>query len=271
LERETIYKAWNRGIQIASGKYITNSNTDDRLKKDAFEILAGYLDENENIGLIYTDQIISHIPNQTFDQLDKKQIIKFPEYNHLYQLERCIIGSQPMWRADIHLVHNIWFDESFEVCGDHDFQLKVARQYEIKHISVPLGVFYKSLTKSNKEYQNLSINKVEVKKIQEKHIEFFLENLREDELQKIYNKFHKFLVLPLPVLYILKWLFSSHKKIYPKYFFHSPFFIYFFSILIQKKLGNIDKASSIAKRVLRYRKSERINEEYEKLKRSYND
>ncbi|MBU1863539.1 MAG: glycosyltransferase, partial [Candidatus Omnitrophica bacterium] len=34
--RESVYQAWNRGIQAASGMYITNANTDDRLRPDAF-------------------------------------------------------------------------------------------------------------------------------------------------------------------------------------------------------------------------------------------
>src|SRR3989304_3715745 len=38
--RETIYKAWNRGIRTAKGKYITNANTDDLLRNDALEILS---------------------------------------------------------------------------------------------------------------------------------------------------------------------------------------------------------------------------------------
>ncbi|MBK6913999.1 MAG: glycosyltransferase family 2 protein [Ignavibacteriales bacterium] len=35
-----MYKAWNRAIRIAKGKYITNANTDDLLRRDALEILA---------------------------------------------------------------------------------------------------------------------------------------------------------------------------------------------------------------------------------------
>ncbi len=31
-KRETVYEAWNRGIKSSSGKYITNANTDDRLR-----------------------------------------------------------------------------------------------------------------------------------------------------------------------------------------------------------------------------------------------
>jgi glycosyltransferase involved in cell wall biosynthesis len=36
-ERESVYAAWNRGIKIAEGKYVTNANTDDRHRPDAFE------------------------------------------------------------------------------------------------------------------------------------------------------------------------------------------------------------------------------------------
>ena len=42
-KRETIYKAWNRGIKISSGEFITNANTDDRLKSNALEILSSEL------------------------------------------------------------------------------------------------------------------------------------------------------------------------------------------------------------------------------------
>src|SRR5687767_7896873 len=38
-ERETLYKAWNRGVEMARGKYLTNANTDDRHRRDAFEVM----------------------------------------------------------------------------------------------------------------------------------------------------------------------------------------------------------------------------------------
>ncbi len=41
-QRETVYAAWNRGIQAATGKYITNANTDDRHRKDALEVMVKF-------------------------------------------------------------------------------------------------------------------------------------------------------------------------------------------------------------------------------------
>ena len=38
--RESIYRAWNRGIRMAKGRYLTNANTDDRHESDSLEKLA---------------------------------------------------------------------------------------------------------------------------------------------------------------------------------------------------------------------------------------
>lgn len=65
-ERETIYKAWNRGIKISNGKYITNTNTDDRLKENALEILSTELEKYPNVGVVYADQYITTMQNQGY-------------------------------------------------------------------------------------------------------------------------------------------------------------------------------------------------------------
>ena len=68
-ERETIYKAWNRGIKASIGKYVTNANTDDRHKYDALEILSEELIKNNDIALAYADSKVTQTENQTFDKL----------------------------------------------------------------------------------------------------------------------------------------------------------------------------------------------------------
>ncbi len=133
-ERETIYKAWNKAIKVSNGKFITNANTDDRLKDDALEFLLAYLSNNPDVGMVYADQYISSIPNQGFLDSRKGKICRFPDFKRIYSFERCIIGSQPMWRADIHFKDDIWFDESLEVSGDHEFQLRISQKYTIHHI-----------------------------------------------------------------------------------------------------------------------------------------
>ena len=64
-EKETIYKAWNRGIKAATGKYITNANTDDRHRKDALEILSNELDADENTTLVYADAKVTQTEKLT--------------------------------------------------------------------------------------------------------------------------------------------------------------------------------------------------------------
>jgi glycosyltransferase involved in cell wall biosynthesis len=66
-ERETIYAAWNRGIKIARGKYITNANTDDRHRRDAFEQMAAVLDAQPDVALVYADVIKTATANETFE------------------------------------------------------------------------------------------------------------------------------------------------------------------------------------------------------------
>ena len=56
-ERETVYKAWNRGIKAASGQYIANANTDDQYRLDALEKMARALDENPDKVLVYANQV----------------------------------------------------------------------------------------------------------------------------------------------------------------------------------------------------------------------
>ena len=52
-KRESLYAAWNRGIQVADGLYLCNANTDDRHEEDCLEKLSSALDKNSKISLVY--------------------------------------------------------------------------------------------------------------------------------------------------------------------------------------------------------------------------
>jgi glycosyltransferase involved in cell wall biosynthesis len=257
-ERETIYKAWNRGIKISSGKYITNSNTDDRLKEDALEIMANFLNENDDVAMVYADQIVSRIENERFCELKKIEIINFPDYKTKYLLERCIIGSQPMWHSSLHFKDNFWFDDDYEVCGDHDFELRIARKYKIFHLNEALGLFFKSPQKKNKEYENLERNLGEVRRIQKNHTTFFINNLTKDELNKLKIFYGKYLYIPLPLLFLIKIGMKLVNVQYPRNFFHSVGFIYYFNIILLRKMNETKKAIKVAKRYMRYKKSDLV-------------
>jgi glycosyltransferase involved in cell wall biosynthesis len=273
-KRETIYKAWNRGIKIATGQFITSSNTDDRLKNDALEILSNTLIKNSDIVMVYADQYLSNIPNQPFADSEKNKLIKFPDYNYIYQLERCIIGSQQMWRSSIHFDEDIWFNEEYEVCGDHEFELIISEKSKIKHLPIPLGTFYKSSNRTNKEFENPNRTKKEVDELTTFFINKYINKCSRTEIIEMQNKYKTNTNIPILLYELIKrielFLFPG---IYPTYFFHSIEFIYFMNIAICEKKGEIKQCIKLCEKFLRYKKSDRIYSKYlhYKSKAIYNE
>jgi len=148
-QRETIYQSWNRAIEIASGKYITIANADDRRRKDAIEVMVSILDANQDIALVYADQYETKVENETFENVTVSKENIYPNFERdvFVNLGWCNIGSQPMWRAEIHReIGN--FDGNFEIAGDYDFLLRVCEKYECFHIPQVLGTFYRSAGKT---------------------------------------------------------------------------------------------------------------------------
>jgi len=259
-ERETIYKAWNRGIRVTTGKYITNSNTDDRLKNDALEKMTTYLENNLDIALVYANQIISKKENEEYEKIKKKEIILFPEYNKMRLLNRCIIGSQPVWRASLHYEDGLWFDEGFEVCGDHDFELAVSHKYEIKHLNEPLGTFYKSPLRTNKEYENIHRNILELNRLREKHVQYYIKNVAPEILKVNINEIKKYLFIPFPFYAFM----AKALDVFYRKRFYRPMLVYSVEFIVclyrevAQEWGQTMEVYKINKRYNRYLKYKNV-------------
>ncbi|HSL88365.1 MAG TPA: glycosyltransferase, partial [Ignavibacteriaceae bacterium] len=254
-ERETIYQAWNRGIKIAKGKFICNSNTDDRLKEDALEILSNELEKNTEIGVVYADQYITTIPNQTFKEVRNSSIYYFPNYKYIHLLDRCIIGSQPMWRSSIHFTDNIWFNKDFEVCGDHDFYIRVAEKHDIKHLDKVLGTYYKSPEKSNKEYQDPIKTINEGFSITFYHTQKYLNSLSGTEIKKVFLS--NIFLVSMPFIFY-RVLYKIICIVFPRQHFQYPEYSYLLIILIYRKIKNYNKVVHYCKKYLKHTSSLRI-------------
>lgn len=142
-DRKTLYEAWNTGIKEARGKYITNANTDDRHRFDALEIMSDYLDRNQDIALVYADQLITTIPNETFSDTKANLRWNWPEFSYEELETRCIIGPQPVWRKELHNKYG-YFRGDFKSAGDYEFWLRIGKYEKIRLIPELLGLYYEN-------------------------------------------------------------------------------------------------------------------------------
>lgn len=160
-QRETIYAAWNCAIKIAKGNYITNANTDDRHRPDALEFMANYLENNPHTSLVYGDQIITTIPNDTWAKTQANKRWNWPEFDYSELERRCIIGPQPMWRKSLHEQYG-YFRSELSVAGDYEFWLRIGKTEKIQRLTEILGLYYdnqqgleKSSDKTQQETDNI--------------------------------------------------------------------------------------------------------------------
>ena len=161
--RETVYAAWNRGIRAASGKYVTNANTDDRHRSDAYEVMVDKLEKNPEVALVYANCIITETPNETFENCTPVGLYRWLDWNRDDLLHKgCFMGPHPMWRRSLHEEYG-YFDESFVSSGDYEFWLRISQTHRFFHISETLGLYLKtptSIEHSNRHKQALENQKI---------------------------------------------------------------------------------------------------------------
>jgi glycosyltransferase involved in cell wall biosynthesis len=148
--RENLYHAWNRGIEMATGKYITNANTDDAHRKDALELLADAMQRHPEAGLAYAHCAWTLEPNYTFADASTYKTVIYPDYNPALSMFFCFLGPHPMWRRTVFKDIGC-FDPKYRAAGDYEFQMRFTAA-ELKAVLVPevLSLFYQN-------YQGLTL------------------------------------------------------------------------------------------------------------------
>jgi glycosyltransferase involved in cell wall biosynthesis len=142
-ERIGIYEAWNMGVKLAQGKYITPFSTNDSINPRAYEKMSNFLDLNEDVDLVFGDSYLTKTPHRKFTsfQNEEARAVFRSEYNFEYNLLYCTIGPHPMWRKSLHERIG-FFDESYERVSDQEFFMRVGRKYKIKHLPFITGVYW---------------------------------------------------------------------------------------------------------------------------------
>ncbi|MCP4692619.1 MAG: glycosyltransferase, partial [Desulfobacterales bacterium] len=143
-ERESVYGAWTRGIKMSRGKYITNANTDDRHRKEAYETMVNVLEARPEISLVYADLLITDTENETFEKCTPVGKFRWMEWDREDLLKQgCFMGPQPMWRREVHEEYG-YFDDSFIISGDYEFWLRISQTREFHHLPELLGLYLRA-------------------------------------------------------------------------------------------------------------------------------
>ncbi|NUN71131.1 MAG: glycosyltransferase [Bacteroidetes bacterium] len=195
-ERETIYQAWNRGIRSARGRFITNANTDDRLRKDAYERLADHLDRHPDVGAVFADQYTSYVQNEVFTEHRGGSVRRRPSFDRLLFLSRYYLGSQPMWRSEVHSQHGIYYSERYAVAGDYEFFLRLAEHYPIEKVHDILGLYYLDPGGNNMEYQNAQRTAGETEEVRTAAIHRWVDALTPQQVRLFLHRMQRYQRIP---------------------------------------------------------------------------
>ena len=122
-----IYEAWNLGIQMSKGKYLTNSNLDDLRRSDSFERQVEILEKFPFVDIVYQDFYYSFDGKAPFAKSAaagfRSQVPVITLYNLMQSNSP---HNAPMWRSVLHDEVGL-FDASFQSAGDHEFWLRCAQ------------------------------------------------------------------------------------------------------------------------------------------------
>jgi len=167
-----IYAAWNMAIKKSKGEFISNANLDDRKSPEFVEKLAKFLYAHPNIDCVYTENLLTHKPHETFEN-NSSNGQSYPAEN--FSKDAMLRGNpphcMPMWRKTLH-DKNGWFDESYRSAADWDFWLRCAFEgAEYKKLSEPLGLYYFNPTGMSTNKDNRDWKRKEEKTIFKKYFD----------------------------------------------------------------------------------------------------
>jgi len=130
----TVYDAWNIGIRVSTGGYLTNANSDDRHDQDAIRMLVKTLDK-------YPEYCVAYPDVDRVEKIGGPAVGRFvwKEGGLKELLGGCFIGPMPMWRSALHKRYG-YFDGEFSSAGDYEFWLRLAAGGEkFRHVNRTLG------------------------------------------------------------------------------------------------------------------------------------
>lgn len=115
----------NKGFSLAQGEYLTWTSCDNEYKENALEVMAHELDQDPDLGLVYTSMDIIDEQGVTIDSLDAGVPSDL--------IFRNVVGACFLYRANV--AQRIGeYDVSLFLCEDYEYWLRIAGVSKIKNV-----------------------------------------------------------------------------------------------------------------------------------------
>ena len=170
-----IYAVWNMGVKMSSGEFVTNANVDDRKSPLFIETLAKELLTNNEVDVVYADNLLTNNPNETWEKNSAKSM--YPSEN--FSLEAVLRGNplhcMPMWRKNLHDKFG-YFEEKYRSASDWEFWLRCAfGNTKMFKVNKPLGLYYFNPKGMSTNQENASWKREEEKEIFKQYMNLYQE------------------------------------------------------------------------------------------------
>lgn len=198
-----VFKQWNKGLKMASGKYVWIAESDDYSATDFLETLVKCLEKEDGAGVAFSDSF--EVCNGTIRPARDVWYGEFaPLYGQDFKMDgRQFAARQMLFKNMIPNASAAVFrrslaeqiggaDESFRLCGDWDFWVRLLsvanlaylatpfnyyRRHEqtVRHVSVANGIFLEEASRiSLYLLKNFSVSPPDAKKIRDYMTDWFL-------------------------------------------------------------------------------------------------
>jgi glycosyltransferase involved in cell wall biosynthesis len=139
LEKDPgLYGAWNLGIEMSKGRYLTNANLDDRKSYAYYLLMLDWMmSNNYDVGasLFWT---CSNLPEHGFEEdalIWYKDFSAFPSFFDFFKSDKswtqiqdqCIVGPMPIWKKSVHNLYGKFEEFNYGPSADYAMWLKLMR------------------------------------------------------------------------------------------------------------------------------------------------
>ena len=139
--RETIQRAWNRGIAAARGGYLAFLGVDEMIRPDTLAKLAEFLDRRPDVDWVQGSAVITEVNAAGSYLRDVMAYDRRFEAQQDHYLECCYVSYVgALYRKTIHDKAG-FYDDSFRAAGDTEFKNRALPLIAVETLPETLGTF----------------------------------------------------------------------------------------------------------------------------------